>query len=203
MCYFKGSQCFSLLSQVAQEPAAEAVPPQGDGFGVEDGDGGTMHLSWGVMQGSARLWYPAEQHGVGMILVRVSLTSHTQQQRRALFSLHSNGYINIISPASCPVTDILMIQCRAQHMGTSTGRGLTWSRQNPPQGGLGGYVGGQSPWPDPKDSGCFNAGSQEPLPEMNPYIPGYSVCHSMGSMSEPGTRSQTLPPRKPSLWLSP
>lgn len=131
-----------------------------------------------------------------------------------MLSLHSNGYINIISPASCPVTDILMIRCRARtapgkdlhsvrgpaRAVASLGAGST--RQSPPRGAPGEYLGGKALGQTPRTQTVFSPGapwSQEPLPEMEPHILGspiQSMCGSLGSVPEPGTHSQTLAPRK-------
>ena len=97
----------------------------------------------------------------GRILVLLSPASATYKQgppalrhrRRALFSPHSNGYINIISPASCPVTDGLMTRRSARAaLGKDTHRvqGLAWAgvslgagraRQSPPGGVRGTFEG--------------------------------------------------------------
>lgn len=84
---------------------------------------------------------------------------------RALLSLRSNGYINIISPATCPATDILMTRCGARAApgrdthGGRRGRGprleLAGHGTAHSGGARGTFGGGQSPWSEAEDSACF------------------------------------------------
>lgn len=138
-----------------------------------------------------------------------------RHRRRALLSLHSNGYINIISPATCPVTDILMTLCGARaapgrdvhrargpaRAGASPGASRTWDSTL--QGGQGDILGGgkalgQRPRTQPVFS-LGDPGGQESLPEVDPNISGCTVrsaCGSRGSMPDLCVCSQALAPRK-------